>query len=79
MLTILSKSGLKIGRNLVRKVLKKYSKAKHKPRTNPYISPINKKKRGKFCRDEKKGKRDWNKICWSDEVTFYISTNNIVF
>jgi transposase len=74
-----SKSGVEIGRNLVRKVLKKYGKAKRKPRTKPYISPINKKKRGKFCRAEKKGKRNWNKMCWSDEVTFYTSTDNTVF
>jgi hypothetical protein len=29
-----------------------------KPCTKPYISPINKKKRDKFCRAEKKGKRN---------------------
>jgi transposase len=74
-----SKSGVEIGRNLVRKVLKKYGKAKRKPRTKPYISPINKKKRGKFCRAEKKGKRNWNKMCWSDEVTFYTGADNTVF
>jgi hypothetical protein len=78
-LATLSKSGVEIGRNLVRKVLKKYGKAKRKPRTKPYISPINKKKRGKFCRAKKKGKRNWNKMCWLDEVTFYTSADNTVF
>jgi hypothetical protein len=38
-----SKSEVEIGRYLVRKVLKKYSKAKRKSRIKPYISPVNKK------------------------------------
>jgi transposase len=74
-----SKSGIEIGRNLVRKVLKKYGKAKRKPHIKPLISTTNKKKRSRFCRAKKKSKRNYNKVCWSDEVTFYTGANNTVF
>jgi hypothetical protein len=61
-LATLSKSGVKISRNLVRKILKKYSKAKRKPRKKPYVSSINKKKRSTFCQAQKKAKRNWNRL-----------------
>ena len=53
-----SKSGVQIGRNLVRKVLRKHGKAKRRPRTKPYITSINRKKRSSFCRARKKAKQN---------------------
>ncbi|KAH9213104.1 hypothetical protein DL95DRAFT_463340 [Leptodontidium sp. 2 PMI_412] len=40
-----SKSGHKLGRNTVRKILKAYGKAKRKPRKKPYLKPKHKNKR----------------------------------
>ena len=67
-----SKSSVKLHRNTVREILKSYGKSKHKPRTKPYLKQEHREKRLAWCRREKKDKRDWNKVCWSDEVSFEI-------
>jgi transposase len=67
-----STCGKLIGRNLVRKTLKKYGKAKRKPRKKPWLCPDNIGKRLEFAQSEEKIKRDYNTVCWSDEVTFYV-------
>jgi hypothetical protein len=74
-----SKSGIKLGRNTVRKILKEYGKAKRVPRQKPWLRGENRKRRLTWTRVEKKRKRNWNKVCWSDEVTFYVGENNNVF
>jgi hypothetical protein len=67
-----SKSGKLIGRNLVKKTLKKYSKTKRKPRKKPWLRPDNIRKRLDFAHDKKNVKRNYNTVCWLDEVTFYV-------
>jgi hypothetical protein len=74
-----TKSGLKLGRNLVRKILKAHGKAKRRPRKKPWISQINKGKRLVFAKDEIAEDRDYNTVCWSDEVTFYVGADGTVF
>jgi hypothetical protein len=74
-----SKSGKKLGRNTVRKVLKSYGKAKRRPRKKPWLRPENQTKRLKWSKEEKKGKRDWDTVCWSDEVTFVVGEDGTVF
>jgi transposase len=74
-----SKSGIKLGRNTVRKILKEYGKAKRIPRKKPWLRGENRKRRLTWTRVEKKRKRDWNTVYWSDEVTFYVGENNNVF
>jgi transposase len=67
-----SKSGHKLGRTTVRKILKAYGKAKRKPRKKPYLKPEHKYKRLIWCKQQKKAKRNYRMICWSDEVTFHV-------
>jgi hypothetical protein len=74
-----AKSSLKLGLNLVWKILKAHRKAKRQPRKKPWISYINKRKRLVFPRDEITEDRDYNTIYWSDEVTFNIGADRIVF
>jgi len=78
-LCIPSKSSKKLGRNTVRKVLKSYGKAKRKPCKKPWLRPENQTKRLAWSKDEKKGKRDWNTVCWSDEATFVVGEDRTVF
>jgi len=79
LLATLSKSGKKLGVNTVRKVLKAYGKAKRVPRKKPWLRPENKKRRLTWTRVEKRRKRNWNTVCWSDETTFYVGEDNNVF
>lgn len=58
-----SKSGHKLGRNTVRKILKAYGKAKRKPRKKPYLKLEHKNKRLIWCKQQKKTKRNYRKIC----------------
>ena len=74
-----SKSGVKLNRNTVRKILKAYGKAKRVPRKKPWLREGNRKRRLTWTRVEKRRKRNWNTVCWSDEVTFYVGENNNVF
>jgi transposase len=74
-----SKSGKKICRTTVRKALKKYGKAKRRPRKKPWLHPENKVKRTDFCKEEKRVKRDYNKVCWSDEATFYVGEDGNIY
>jgi transposase len=74
-----SKSGVKLGRNTVRVVLKAFGKAKRVPRKKPWLWPENQKKCLTWTRVEKKRKRNWNTVCWSDKATFYIGEDNNVF
>jgi len=74
-----SKSGLKLGKDTVRKILKVYGKAKRVPRKKPWLRGENRKRRLTWTRVEKKRKRNWNTVCWSDEATFYVGENNNVF
>jgi Transposase len=71
-----SKSTHKLGRNTVQKILKAYGKAKRKPRKKPYLKPKHKLKRVIWSKQEKRVKRDYNKVCWSDEVTFHVGEDN---
>lgn len=79
LLATLSKSGIKFSRNTVRKILKEYGKAKRILYKKPWLRGENRKRRLIWIRVEKKRKRDWNTVYWSDEVTFYIGENNNVF
>ena len=74
-----SKSGVKLGRNTVRKILKEYGKSKRVPRKKPWLRPENKTKRLLWTRVEKKRKRNWRTVCWSDEATFYVGESNNIF
>ena len=40
---------------------------------------MHKKKRLQWCKQEKRGKRDWSKVYWSDEVTFEVGDDNTPF
>jgi transposase len=70
-----SKSSKGLHRNTVRKILKSYGKAKRKPCKKPYLKPEHRERRLAWCRRQKKIKRDWNKVCWSDEATFEVGYN----
>lgn len=74
-----SKSSHQLGRNTVRKILKSASKAKRKPRKKPFLKPEHKYWRRLWCGEEKRGGRDWNKVCWSDEVTFHVGEDGTVY
>ena len=74
-----SKSGQQLGRNTVRKILKEAGKSKRKPRRKPYLKAEHKAGRRVWCKAEKRNKRDWNKVCWSDEVTFEVGDDRSVF
>jgi transposase len=74
-----SKSTHQLGRNTVRKILKAAGKAKRKPRTKPFLKPEHKYWRRKWCSEEKREGRDWNKVCWSDEVTFEVREDGSIF
>jgi hypothetical protein len=74
-----SKSGKKLNRNTVRKILKAYGKAKRVPRKKPWLRGENMKRRLTWTRVKKKRKRNYNTMCWSDEATFYVGENNNVF
>jgi len=74
-----SKSGQQLGRNTVRKILKEAGKSKRKPRRKPYLKAEHKAGRRVWCKAEKRNKRDWNKVCWSDEVTFEVGDDGSVF
>ena len=74
-----SKSGLKLYRNTVRKILKEHGKYKRVLRKKPWLSEKNKKRRLTWIRVEKKRKRNWNTVYWSDEATFYTGEDNNIF
>ena len=65
-----SKSGIKLSRTTVRKVLKKHGKARRRARRKPYLSKVHKRRRVIFGKAEKH--RNWRRVCWSDEATFEI-------
>jgi transposase len=67
-----SKSGKKLNHHTVAIVLKSFGKAKRRPRKKPFLSPLHKKKRREHCRAEKAMKRNNQRVCWSDEVTFEV-------
>ena len=67
-----SKSTRQLSRNTVRTILKTQGFNKRKPRKKPYLKPEHRTQRLSWSRAEKQGKRDWNKVCWSDEVTFEV-------
>jgi transposase len=74
-----SKSSKRLGINTVRNVLKAYGKAKRVPRKKPWLKEENRKRQLTWIRAEKKRKRNWNTVCWSDEVTFHVGEYNNVF
>jgi transposase len=74
-----SKSTRQLGRNTVRKILKAAGKAKRRPRKKPFLKPEHKYWRRKWCNTEKRSKRDWDKVCWSDEVTFEVGEDGSIF
>ena len=78
-LAIPSKSTKQLGRNLVRKILKNAGKSKRRPRKKPFLKSEHKGGRTVWCKDEKRIKRDYNKVCWSDEVTFHIRADGSIF
>jgi hypothetical protein len=53
-----SKSGIKLGKNTVRVILKTHGKAKRVPRKKPWLYPENIKRRLSWTRVEKKRKRN---------------------
>jgi transposase len=57
-----SKSGLKLGKDIVRNILKAYGKAKRVPRKKPWPRGENRKRRLTWTRVEKKRKRNWNTV-----------------
>jgi transposase len=58
-----SKSTCQLCRTTVRKILKAAGKAKRKPRKKPFLKPEHKYWRRRWCVEEKRVKRDWNKVC----------------
>jgi len=78
-LAIPFKSGKRLGINIVRNVLKVYGKTKRVPRKKPWLKPENRERRLTWTRVEKKRKRNWNTVCWSDEITFHVGKDNNVF
>ena len=71
-----SKSSHQICINTVKKILLSYGKAKRKPRTKPFVSGKNKIKRLAFAKSERALARNYNRVCWSDEVTFHVGEDN---
>ena len=67
-----SKSSRQLHYNTVRTILKSHGIKKHKPHKKPYLKPEHRTQRLLWSRAEKQGKRDWNKVCWSNEVTFEV-------
>jgi transposase len=67
-----SKSGAKLNHHTVAIILKSFGKAKRRPRKKPFLNPLHKKKRREHCRAEKAIKRNNQRVCWSDEVTFEV-------
>jgi transposase len=67
-----SKSGQKLNYYTVTIILKSFGKAKRRPRKKPFLSPLHKKKRQEHCQAEKAIKRNNQRVCWSDEVTFEV-------
>jgi hypothetical protein len=63
----------------VRNVLKAYSKAKRVPWKKPWLRDENRKRRLTWTRAKKKKKRNWDMVCWLDEVTFHVREDNNVF
>jgi hypothetical protein len=74
-----SKSGVKLGRNTVRKILKVHGRSKRVPRKKPWLRGENRKRRLTWTRVKKKRKRDYNTVCWSDKVTYYVGEDNNIF
>ncbi len=74
-----SKSGQQLNHHTVAKVLKRYEKAKRRPRKKPYLNLLHKKKRRAHCRDELATRRNPRRVCWSDEVTFHIGEDGSTF
>ena len=60
-------------------ILKAYGKAKRVPRKKLWLCSENVERRLSWTRVEKKRKRNWNTVCWSDEAIFYVGENNSVF
>ena len=58
-----SKSTHSLSVNTVRRILVKHGKAKRKPRTKPFVSRVNKKKRLEWAKAEKKAQRNYNRVC----------------
>jgi len=71
-----SKSSRLLHYNTGRKILKSHGIKKRKPRKKPYLKPEHRAQRLLWSRAEKQGKRDWNKVCWSDEVTFEVGKDS---
>lgn len=65
-----SKSGQKLCRTTVRKVLKSHNKRRCRARKKPYVRPANKVKRLTFRRRNKH--TPWGLVCWSDEAYFEV-------
>jgi transposase len=59
--------------------LKEHGKSKRVPRKKPWLRPENITKRLSWTRVEKKRKRNWRTVCWSDEATFYVGESNNIF
>jgi hypothetical protein len=74
-----SKSGKRLCTKTIAKVLKFTRKAKHRPRKNPFLTPLHKKKRREHCKAEKAMGRNNRKVCWSDEVTFELGEDLTTF
>ena len=66
-----SKSGIKLSKTTVRKVLKKHGKARRRARRKSYLSKVRKRRRVIFGKAEKH--RNWRRVCWSDEATFRLA------
>jgi transposase len=74
-----SKSASYIGVDLVRKTLKEAGKVKRKPRKKPFLKPAHKKVRFLWCRVQRRSKRRWDRVCWSDEATFEVGEDTSLF
>lgn len=74
-----SKSTKQLDRNTVRNILAVYSKYKSKPCKKPFLKCEYKAGRRVWCKAEKKGKRDWNKVYWSDEVIFEVGADGSIW
>jgi transposase len=69
-----SKSGKQLSKITVRKVLKQHGKARRRARRKLYLSKVHKRRRVRFGKTEKR--RNWRRVCWSDEATFEIGYDN---
>jgi hypothetical protein len=68
-----SKSGKQLDRGTVRKILKRYRKARRQAQKKPYLSKLHKKLWFQRCKALKANETvDDMNICWSDEATFEI-------